>query len=841
MSISHPAGSGRPAGRVPDIWGRVPPRNKNFTGREELLQRLRGGITRITAVVPHALQGFGGVGKTQMAVEYAHRYQHEYNIVWWVPADQPALVRATLAALAPYLGLPPVTATGIEDGANAVLDALRRGEPFDRWLLIFDNADEPQGLTDIIPQGPGHVLITSRNHKWEGVVDTVAVDVFTRDESLDFLAKRMPRSLGDPDTDRLAEELGDLPLALEQAGALQAETGMAVSEYLTLLTQRKTAELMEQGKPTEYPVSMTAAWGLSVASLNQSMPECIDLLRCCAFFGPEPIPRDVFNRPSAGLGQKMTSLLSEPIRLSRAFGELGRYALAKIDPQTRTVQVHRLIQALVREELTEAERDALRHEVHLLLAQHAPSEPDEKNNWPKFNGLLGHVQSAGVALSDDREVRKFALSFVRYLFASGDYVTAQAFAELLDETWLSVDGIESMDVLEARRHLGNVRRALGGYAAAFELNQDTLQKVEALAGPTSDSALSLINGAGADLRARGDFRAALAREQESVDRHREKYGNSHFLTLRAVNNLALDYGLASDYPECRKLHEESYLGSVALESGAINRLAAWSGIARAVRLCGDYSEACDVGEEAYAFGREELDPEHPWTLLSAKDLSIAWRRVGDSDRSLELAQDVHARYVRQYGLNYPDTLAAAICLSNIQRTVGEFDAAKELIVDTVNRYASVYGEQHPYYHGCLGNLALLHRTMDDPERARTLNERALAGLDEALGRDHHYTLTVAANLASDLAALGHLEEARVLGTDTLERLTQVLGARHPMTLACAANLSADLETLDLKEEARTLYEATIAHYSATLGLSHPDAVVAQERRHLDSDFDPPPI
>ncbi len=117
--------------RVPAVWGNVPQRNKNFTGRQEILERLREGVSStVTAVLPHALQGMGGVGKTAVAVEYAYRFRSEYDLVWWIPADQPALVRSSLAALAEPLGLPPATASGIEAAANAVLDALRTGTPY---------------------------------------------------------------------------------------------------------------------------------------------------------------------------------------------------------------------------------------------------------------------------------------------------------------------------------------------------------------------------------------------------------------------------------------------------------------------------------------------------------------------------------------------------------------------------------------------------------------------------------------------------------------------------------------------------------------------------------------
>src|SRR5262245_13357319 len=226
---------------TPEVWGKIPPRNKNFTGREKLLEKLRSGMTagnvgQVTVVLPqafpHALHGLGGVGKTQMAVEYAYRYGNEYDLVWWISADQRVLIRSSLALLAPYLDLPSAAAIGVEDVANAVLDALRRGKPYDRWLLIFDNADEPEDIRDVISDGPVHVLITSRNHRWEDVVEAVPVDVFTREESIAFLNKRVRKAIAPGDADRLAEQLGDLPLALEQAGALQAETGMSAVEYI---------------------------------------------------------------------------------------------------------------------------------------------------------------------------------------------------------------------------------------------------------------------------------------------------------------------------------------------------------------------------------------------------------------------------------------------------------------------------------------------------------------------------------------------------------------------------------------------------------------------------------
>ncbi|MCK2217844.1 FxSxx-COOH system tetratricopeptide repeat protein [Actinomadura sp. ATCC 31491] len=837
--------TGRSAGDFPDVW-RVPPRNKNFTGREGLLSRLRSGIVgQPTAVVPHALHGLGGVGKTQMAIEYAYRYRDEYDLVWWIPADQPGLVRSTLAQLASKLGVPGPTTTGIDDAAAAVLEALRRGQPYRRWLLIFDNADEPEDLADIVPPGPGHVLITSRNHRWESVVDTVAVDVFPREESIQFFRRRMARrAIDDRLADRLAEALGDLPLALEQAAALQTETGMTPEDYLKLLNER-TGRLLSEGKPSEYPLSMTAAWGLSVSKLKENLPEAMELLRTCAFFGPEPIPRAVFYPVEGPLRPVIAELLADPIRLSRAIARLGKYALVRIEAESgeRTLQVHRLIQALLREELDRATQEEIRSEVHTLLIGAAPQPPDEPANWPRYDALLGHVGSARVAESTREDVRDFAIDILSYLRTSGNHRATRSLVDTFVSRWTAASGPGNLHVLRAQRIKGNLLRDLGEYQNAYELDQETLRTLRAAAGDRHPDTLIQLNGIGADLRAQGLFREAREHDEESVRLHRDVLGPTHVYTLRAVNNLALDYGLTSDYRGSRALLEEALRAAQAAgaAAGRGTVLNLWTGLGRAVRLCGDYQEACDVGEDALAYGREHLDADHPRILLAMKDQAIALLRSGEGADALELARDVHARYYRLYGLDNPGTLAAATCLANCLRANGEIEEAFSLASDTMDRYPGMYGPDHPYNYGCASNVALLHRVRGNPQAARELNERALEGIERRLGRDHHYALLVAVNLATDLVELGDLKAACKLGQDTYQRLRHLLGERHPTTLAAAANLAADLETSGQREEAEALFAETRAIYEETLGAEHPDAVVAEEHRHLDCDFDPPPI
>lgn len=177
---------------TPEVWGGVPRRNTRFTGREELLSRAYRALQDAgsgAGVV--TLHGMSGVGKTQLAAEYVYRFGSEYDVVWWVPADRRALYRQKLAELAPELGL----STGAEYGERlrAVRDSLRRGDPHSHWLLVLDGADEPEQIWDLVPTGPGHVLITSRNPEWgEHNSNLVEVPVYRRDESVAFIRRRAP-------------------------------------------------------------------------------------------------------------------------------------------------------------------------------------------------------------------------------------------------------------------------------------------------------------------------------------------------------------------------------------------------------------------------------------------------------------------------------------------------------------------------------------------------------------------------------------------------------------------------------------------------------------------------
>src|SRR5690349_7198142 len=255
-------------GRVP-IRGGLPPRSPRFVGREGLLTEVRGLLGNGPVVLlPAAEHQLGGTGRTQLAVEYAHRYADTYDLVWWIPAEQVAGMRAALVGLATALKLPE--ARDINRTLGAVRDALSRGEPYRNWLVVFENANRPEDIKPYLPSGAGHVLVTSRNPRWTSeIAQAVPVPVFDRTDTVDFLRRRSPE-LSMADAELLAERLDDVPMALDQAAAVRAATGWGVAEYLRRYDQR-AAELA-------FPTPIRVAWGLAADALGEASPAAFELL-----------------------------------------------------------------------------------------------------------------------------------------------------------------------------------------------------------------------------------------------------------------------------------------------------------------------------------------------------------------------------------------------------------------------------------------------------------------------------------------------------------------------------------------------------------------------------------
>jgi hypothetical protein len=829
----------RHPGDSPPIWGNVPPRNLNFTGRDDLIEDLRGQLTAggTAAVLPAALHGMGGIGKTQTAAEYIYRHLDEYDLVWWIQASQPTQIRSGLTDLARHLDLPGSSEAHM--AVPAVLEALRRGNPVRRWLLVFDAAESPEMVRRFFPSnGPGEILVTSRNPAWAGVARPLEVSVFRREESKELLRRRGP-DITDAEANQLADKLGDLPLAIEQAAAWRAETGMPVVEYLRLFDE-KVAEIFDSATSPDYEVSVAAAWNVSFDELRKRNAAAHQILNICAYFSPEPISRDLFTGVrGVSISPELDVTLRDPIQLARAIRDINRYGLAKIDHRNNTIQLHRLVQLVLRTRLITPKVQAqMRHGAHQLLANLDPNDPEPVKNWQRYQELLPHAYAAEVVDCSDSWVRQLVINLMRFLFEWGDHDEATKLAKQALDDFTAKMGPSDPQTLEVGLRLGFYLWVQGKFAEARELNQHTLKQRIQVSGEDSEETLAAQANILADLKAQGDFAGAHRLSEEILLKTRKLLGDDDPDTLQAAYVHGISLRLIGDYAAARKLDENTYQKRVEI-LGHDHTKALDSLIALVVdrRDSGEYAWARRQNDRLLTQSIEGRGTDQLFTQILTYLLSIARRKDGDHAGALELSGPVLGHFRNRYGSDHPNTVSCLLAHSIDLRHAGEFAEARSLGEAAFDSYRKLLGEHHHHTLAATVDLAVTLRLSGDAEGARALDQRALDQLRVSLGPDHPTAIVSGINLASDLAALGETEAAITLGREMLGRVQNSLGAEHPTALAAAVNLVFDMRVAG-HEDTEAQYSDVMTRYRRTLGDDHLATILASRGSRANCDIDP---
>ncbi|WP_185124019.1 FxSxx-COOH system tetratricopeptide repeat protein [Streptomyces sp. TLI_185] len=834
----------------PRVWGNLPPRNQNFTGRTELLdllgQRLQEGTT---TVLPEAIHGMGGVGKTQLAIEYAYRHQSEYDIVWWIPSERPGQIGQSLVELARRLGL--VTTTEANVAGPAVREALREGRPYARWLLIFDNADSPEQVRPYFPTGgTGTILVTSRNRRWGLVGGSLEVDVFTREESKELLRGSGP-GLADAEAEALAEALGDLPLALVQAAAWRAETGMPASEYLRLF-ESKQNELLETAPPPDYQLPVAAAWNVSLDHLETRSPAALRLLQLCSYFAPDPISRQILSGPgNNAIFPELDAALNDPMKLARAIREINRYSLARIDHRTNSIEMHRLVQHVLINRMSPEEQSRMREGAHALMASADPRTPTDPESWPRYAELYTHVIASNAVTSDQPWVRQLVMNIAKYLYYWGDHEVSLDFTENAWDAWVDTFGEEDVQTLLMGRWLVFIYLMVGRYSDASSLVERIRGVHERISLPDSEEALDATQMEAAVRRVQGRFPDGAELDRLVYERAHRAFGDDDPASLNMAHNLGVSLRLTGAFREALELDRKTWHLKLRLFGRDDQRsLITENSIAIDVRESGDYVGALRLQEAALEAFRDVFGNDNPATIGTERELGIACRKAGLHHRAMELAIQSHEAFTRRYGDTHPQSLASALPLAIALRQNGDLEAARARGAQACRGYRKVFHPQHPYALSADVGLAVSERLLGNPGEARRLDDGALTGLTDSLGVDHPFTLVAAVNLASDLAALGEHEAAVAQGRDTLRRCQETFGPDHPTTLACAGNLAMDLASMGLDDEGTALRNDTRERMRRVLDTQrdepgattpHPATVAFEDGERANCDIDPMPL
>jgi tetratricopeptide (TPR) repeat protein len=849
----HEAPAG-PGTRFPNdpvaVWGEVPRRNGSFTGRDELLNEVQQRLMEAgRGAAACTLVGMSGIGKTQIAAEYAHRFSPDYDVVWWINSDQRNTLRDGLGELAVELGLTDSSETG--ERIRSVREALRRGSPYERWLLVFDGWDDVAEAEKYLPPGGrGHVLITSRNRSWGARTELMDVRGFERQESTGYLMRRAPHLTG-ADADRVAAEFDDVPIQLAQAAAWLGESRMEAGEYLRMV---RTAGARNRGPVAlleGLPQSTYTSWSILLNKLRATEPHAVELLTLCAAFAPGRIPLGLAGNVQPGdLPEGLRWITSDRRRWARAMDTLVNYSVltrhsrgASVDeggPEQESVHMHRVVHGIVGQLTAGDDTAAYRRAVRRMLAAADPGSPADSRNWARYAELMPHLEPSGILSSRDYRSQDLLLKCVRYCDTSGEYRAGAELAERIREHWSAFMSPQEAPLLELTTRQGNILRGAGRFGEARELDTARLASLSRLDSAPEEALLRAKSCLAADQRFLGQYAEALENQQEVVATAERLFGPDEWITLLARHNLGGCLRLLGRYREAYEVDLDTYRKREALlRSRHPDTLNSSNTCTRDLRLMGRYQEALARQELGVRRHVQVLGPRHPGTLWARHSLAMCKRRAGTTKGELgaELASLLEAQ-VKSSGRGHYGVLSLIADYGNYQREHGDLAEAKALITEAEDGYRALLGQAHPVPTGMQSNAGLILQAEGDRDGALNMFEQARVGLSTLLGDDHPATLGCALNAAGGRNFTGRLAEAEALSRDTLRRSRQSLGDDHPLTLSCQVALAADLRSLQERTEAGKLEDDALQRLTRTLGAQHPHTLAARQRNRPYWDFEP---
>ncbi|NTW54887.1 MAG: tetratricopeptide repeat protein [Chlorobaculum sp.] len=645
-------------GTIPEHCN-LPHRNPNFSGREKVLSVLRESMLheRHTALTQQALYGLGGIGKTQLAVEYAYRHSASYEVIWWIRSEEPSTLASDYAALALELNLPEKEEARQALVVQAVTSWLERNS---NWLLIFDNARDADSIKSYLPRSAsGHVLITSRNPDWKSVVTPLPVEVWERNESVAFLLKRTGRT-DEAGADALVEALGDLPLALEQAAAYCDTKKKSFADYLTLFNTRR-AELWNREKaPDGYEKTVATTWGLAFEEIRK-VPLAEDLLSLCSIVSPDAIPRTLLDRALAvyAKGESEEQSVDEFV-IDDALEALRSYSLIMLDD--KFVTVHRLVQSVVRSGMSDDELAACRMLMLGVLSEQFPQDGnDEPSCWPECAMLLPHalalLEEASYDHDDAWEARALLLNGL-----AGYYYGRAFYKETENLLYRSMAirekhlGPDHPDVVVSLNNLGVLLKTQGKLGDAELLYRRALQiKEKQLEADHPDVATSL-NNLGELLRMQGKNEEAEPLYRRSLEIWEKQLGADHPSVAISLNNLGLLLQAQSKYVEaeplfCRALEifEKQLVPDHPYVATSLNNLASL------LQSQGKYIEADPLYRRALEIREKQLGLDHPDVAYNLNSLSLLLsdqRKYAEAESLLRRAWEIFEKYL---GADHPHT------------------------------------------------------------------------------------------------------------------------------------------------------------------------------------------
>jgi tetratricopeptide (TPR) repeat protein len=780
--------------------------NPFFTDRTAILASLHNYFSSSKAfrqTCIQALNGMVGIGKTQIAVEYAHLYKHEYQAILWLEAASRTLLNEGIISLAEQLSL----------AEQDLIDEQHRFSAFKRWLqlqnkwlLILDNLEDVTLIEQFIPlQSNGHVLLTTLAQATGHLAHAIPVAQMTTEDSALFLLRRakfieeQASRSKTSETDfiqatSIAQEVGELSLALDQAGAYIEETGCGLARYLQLYRRQGSKLLAERGQLAHvHPNSVTVTLSLTFEKVTRARPDVLKLLQLFAFLHPDAIPDEIIERGAPTLEGALHELGTDPFALDKAIALLLKYSLVQRRTDTTTLSIHRVVQAILKEKLTAKQRRQWTIRVVRLVNSIFPEA--EFSNWSTCEKYFAQARHCANLILNFHLIQKEATDLLLHL---GSYCYQRAYYQ------------------DAEKYL-----------------TDALELCEQGIGPDQpDTAWALHSLAGV-YQKQGRYQEAEKHYQRTLVIREQAWGSEHSLVAQTLNNLALLYKDWGKYQQAETLYLRvltTYEHTIGLEHP--DTAASLSNLALVYDELGKHSQATALYQRAFSIEESTLSAQHPDLALSLNILASRYEDQGEYQQAEVLYQRTLALQEQVVGPEHPDTAQSLNNLAGLYEVQKRFQEAEILYQRALHICEKVLGPEHLETARVLNNLAYLSRQQGHYQNAETLYQRALRIYEKASGPEHPDIVSILNNLGKLYHLMKKDELAEPLLRRGLDICEHVLDGEH---LDTSRSLTALIDLLIEQhryEEAEPLYRRVLKIIQQAFGPEHPDVALALEEYNI---------
>jgi tetratricopeptide (TPR) repeat protein/transcriptional regulator with XRE-family HTH domain len=818
------------------IWNVPYRRNPFFTGREEILAHLYTVLRNSKAAAltqTQAISGLGGIGKTQIAVEYAYRYRDHYQAIFWITASTREAVTADFVMLAALLDLPEQH----EQDQDIVVRAVKRWlTTHTHWLLILDDVDNLEMLADFLPMhSTGDVLLTTRLQALGTLAQGIEVEKMGLDEGVIFLLHRTKVLATGSSLDQSTKEnqaqaaeivtaLDGLPLALDQAGAYIEETRCGLSQYLDLYGTRRKELLQRRGRfPVDHPDSVAATWSISFQRVEYQSLAAADLLRLLAFLDPEAIPEEILILGAEDLGPALGEVASDPLKLDNIIELLLRYSLIRRTSELKSLSIHRLVQSVLKDGM---DRDTQRLWAERCIRATNRAFPEvDLQTWEECQRCLPHVLICALYIKEYElafsEAARLFNKAAAYLVDHARYEQAESLLQQALVIRQQILDDDHPDTARTLNDLGVLYLTQSKYQQAEPLLQNALAIRQMKLGVEHPDTATSLNNRALLYYEQGRYPLAEQMYREALEIRRRVLNPGHPDIAQSLNNLAELYTVLGKFSQAESLYEEA-LSSQEKTLGSEHPLVAQTlnNMALLYRSKGEYALAEQYYQQALHIQEQVLGLDHPDAAETLNNLARLYRAKGAYEEAEPLYR--RALQIREttFGSEHPLVAQSFYSMAKLYHSQGKYPEAEKLFQEALRIQEQLLGTNHPTIASTLGMLAKIYQGQNKLAQAEELNMRALRIRESTSGADHPHMAIITNSLVEIYHAQGRYREAEPLIARALAIHEQALGSEHPYIAYSLSNQADNFFLQGDYTQAELYYKKALVIREQSLGIEH---------------------